>query len=82
MYLKGQMRAIPVKILKEKELFKSISVNVLHEISGFFIGSLVTISSLHVRDEVGDIISQLRSGSGGTIFVFKHTIIKLLKEIH
>jgi hypothetical protein len=48
-----------------------------HEISGFFIGSLVTVSSLHVRDEVGDIISQLGSGSGGTIFVFEHTIIKL-----
>jgi hypothetical protein len=48
-----------------------------HEISGFFIGSLVTISSLHVRDEIGDIISQLGSGGGGTIFVFEHTIIKL-----
>lgn len=48
-----------------------------HEVSGFFIGSLVTVSSLHVRDEVGDIISQLGSGGGGTIFVFEHTIIKL-----
>lgn len=48
-----------------------------HEVSDFFIGSLVTVSSLHVRDEVGDIISQLGSGSGGTIFVFEHTIIKL-----
>jgi len=48
-----------------------------HEVSGFLIGSLVTVSSLHVRDEVGDVISQLGSGGGGTIFVFEHTIIKL-----
>jgi len=48
-----------------------------HDVSGFLIGSLVTVSSLHVRDEVGDIISQLGSGGGGTIFVFEHTIIKL-----
>jgi len=79
MYLKGQMRAIPVKILKR--VMMTAKKSGLHEVSDFLIGSLVTVSSLHVRDEVGDIISQLGSGGGGTIFVFEHTIIKLLREI-